>query len=179
MRRDLTEELLALCPEADRGAYRALARHMEGLGYRPRKQGVKEFTLSYAHAGSGRVLAKLGVRKGAPYCAVKFFGMKDAPGRLRDALLDEIEARKGQYTGPIRNVSDKARCDFCPACTGGGLGYFCVCRDGTEVLRCGAYPIPIPYFGEGDLNELRAALTAQHEYFEALDAGGCAACSTN
>lgn len=166
MRRDLTEELLAQVG-ADGETYRALARYLEELGYHPKRQGAIGFTLSYAHK-NGKVLAKMGVKNGNVFCAVKFFGVKDAPQKYQDALRHEIESRGRQYCAPVRNADHKARCDRCPACTGGGLGYFCILADGTEMLRCGAYPIPIPAVTRDDLDGLKALLRAQHEYFMSL-----------
>ncbi len=149
-------------------AQRAVADFLESLGYAPVRQKVRDEMFAWKHRGSGRVIAKMGARGGIPYVAVKFFGVPDPPARYRDALLREIEARKGQYAGPVRHPDRKAYCGFCPACTGGGLGYFCVRSDGTEILRCGAYPVPIPDFSDADVPEAIDVLRAQHAYFQTL-----------
>jgi hypothetical protein len=145
-----------------------VARFLEALGYAPARQKVQDEMYAWKDKKSGRVIAKMGMRKNAPYVAFKFFGVPDPPARYRDALLREIEARAGQYAGPVRHPARKAYCGYCPSCTGGGLGYFCVLPNGSEVLRCGAYPISIPDFAEADVREAIEVLRAQHAYFLTL-----------
>lgn len=147
-------------------AQRAIADFLESLGYAPARQRVKDEMWAWKDRTSGRVIAKMGTRKGEPYTAVKFFGVADPPARFREALFAEVEARNGQYCAPVRYPDRRAFCGRCPACTGGGLGYFCVRADGTEVVRCGAYPIPIPGFAEADVAEAVEVLREQHAYFQ-------------
>ncbi len=149
-------------------AQREIADLLEELGYAPVRQRVHGELWAWKDRANGRVIAKMGTRKGEASVAVKFFGVKNPPARFRTALLREIEARNGQYCKPVRHPERKAYCGSCPACTGGGLGYFCVRADGTEVVRCGAYPIPIPNFSEADVRETIEVLRAQHAYFLTL-----------
>ena len=146
----------------------AIADFLSELGYAPVRQKVKDEIYAWKDRRSGRVIAKMGTRGGAPYVGIKFFGVPEPPTRYRDALLAEIEARNGQYCGPIRHPERKAYCGNCATCTGGGLGYFCVRTDGTEVVRCGAYPIPIADFTEADVREATEVLREQHTYFLTL-----------
>ena len=147
---------------------RAIVDFLEGLGYAPARLKVKDEMWAWKDKKGGRVIAKMGTRGNEPYVAVKFFGVADPPARCRDALLAEVEARNGQYCAPVAYPDRKAFCGRCPACTGGGLGYFCTRADGTEAVRCGAYPIPIPGFSEADVPQIIEVLEAQHAYFLTL-----------
>lgn len=149
-------------------AQREIADFLEALGYAPARQRVRDEMAAWKDRASGRVIAKMGTRKGEAYVAVKFFGVKNPPARFRAALLREVEARNGQYCGPVRHPERRAYCGSCASCTGGGLGYFCVRADGAEVVRCGAYPVPIPDFSEADVRETIEVLRAQHAYFLTL-----------
>ena len=161
----LVGELISLLPEGQRLSFAEIANYLAELGYMPQRQKVADFVLSFKHQENGKVIAKIGVRKQKGFISIKFFGCKDAPERYKDALREEIDARRQQYCGPLRDQNQKNRCGFCPACTGGGVGYYYRYPDGKELLRCGAYPIEIPDFGEGDVAGMKQILSEQHRYF--------------
>ncbi len=150
-------------------AQQSIADLLQSLGYTPTRQNVRDEIYAWKDRKTGRIIAKTGMRSGTPFRAIKFFGVTDPPARLQAALFSEIEARNGQYCRPVRDLMRKAFCGSCTSCTGGGLGYFCVRRDGTEVVRCGAYPITIPDFSDADVPELIAVLRTQHAYFSSLN----------
>ncbi len=165
----LLEELLGALPENDRPAYSDLMQYLLALGYVPQKQKVKDLVLSFRHGVHNRVIAKVGVRKQAGFISIKFFACASVPQKYMDALRDDIDARGGQYSSPLRlNPVNEIRnkCGYCGCvCTGGGFGYYCKFPDGREVARCGAYPIVIPDVHEGDIREMKAVILEQHTYF--------------
>ncbi len=98
--------------------------------------------------------------------SIKFYGVKIVPPRYIDALRQALDASNGQYGTSSCSAIEKNRCNRCGAvCTGGGLGYYYQYPDGTEVLRCGAYPIAIPVMTREDVEEMKKVIMEQHEYF--------------
>jgi len=164
----LLQTLLSQLPDEEKGIYSEIAYFLAELGYAPEKQRTKDFMLSFRHKQSGKVIAKAGVRKGKGIFSAKFFGCTDVPPRYAAALESEIHSRNGQYCGPLRSQTQKNQCNTCASCTGGKIGYVYSYPDGHEVLRCGAYPIPIPGITQEDASGLKSLLTEQHGYFLSL-----------
>jgi len=165
----LIAELIASLPEGQEIVYQNITDYLLELGYIPQKQQVKDFIISFKHNTNGKVIAKIGVRKQNAFISIRFFACKSVSQKYTDALHHELMSRNGQYSSPthvnpIGMITNK--CGYCgDICTGGGLGYYYQYPDGKEVSRCGAYPIIIPNVDETDVDEMKAVILEQHNYF--------------
>ena len=164
------DELINALPEDDKNAFEKIALYLCELGYIPQKQKVRDFVLSFKHNTNGKVIAKMGIRKQNGFVSIRFFACKNVPGKYMDALRKDIGERKGQYSAPLQPVNPldmiTNKCGYCGSiCSGGGLGYCYKHSDGTEVPRCGAYPVIIPDVNEDDVDEMKQVIREQHDYF--------------
>ena len=162
-------ELIDLLPDGQKIVFREIAHYISELGYVPQKQKVKDFILSFKHGNNEKVIGKMGFRKESGFISLRFFACKSVSEKYLNALRADLDARNGQYSGPLRQSPMNmitGKCGYCgDICTGGGLGCYYKYADGREIQRCGAYPIVIPDVGETDMDEMKKVILEQHNYF--------------
>lgn len=174
-KKQVLEELTDRLQDDEKPVYLPVVSYLIELGYVPEKRSVRDFSLAFKHKISKRVMARMdfrrnGLKEPSPILSLKFFGAKTIPPKYTDALGQDLAARRGQYSGPLRSETEKNKCGYCQdKCTGGGRGYYYQYPDGREVLRCGAYPIPIPNLTRDDVEEMKQVILEQHEYFLTIE----------
>lgn len=171
-KKQLMNEMSRLLQEKDKPIYLPVADYLIRLGYLPEKRRVQGFSLAFKHETSKKLIARFDMRQikrqtPFPLLSVKFFGVREVPAKYTQALVRELAS--GMYQGSPLSKTNKNEClrHEC-ACTGGRLGYYHQYPDGTEVLRCGAYPIPIYDLTPADVEEMKNVIGLQHEYFQSI-----------
>lgn len=171
-KRQLIDEMSHLLRDEEKPIYLPVAELLIKLGYLPERRKVQGFSLAFKHETNKKVMARFDMRQVKkqtpfPIMSIKFFGVKDVPARYTEALVRELEG--GMHWSKPHSETNKSECPRCKyKCTGGNLGYYHQYPDGTEVVRCGAYPIPIPDLTPADVEEMKDVILKQHEYFLSL-----------
>lgn len=173
----LMHELLNQLPKDQQEVYGQIVEYLAELGYRPQKQRVSNFTLSFKHNIHGKTIGKTRMYKGKGCLSIKFFACTHVPERFLQALYAEAKEAEDAYTRSIPppdrepmppNGIMKKCTSSCTVCTGGSMRYFLQCPDGKEIFRCSAYPVLIPNITENDLTDLKRLILEQHQYFLAI-----------
>lgn len=168
-KKQLIEEMSRLLKDEEQPIFMPIAEFLIELGYLPERRKVRGFSLAFKHKDSKKIMARFDMRQikkqtPFPLISIKFFGVKDVPPKYTQALVREME--DGHHEGPPRSQTQKNKCGRCGySCTGGEVGYYHQFPDGKELLRCGAYPIPIYDLTPGDLEEMKEIIRKQHDYF--------------
>jgi hypothetical protein len=173
----LIDTLISGLPESDKPVYSEIIDHITLLGYIPQKQSVADFVLSFKHAANKKVIAKMGIRKGCGFSAIKFFACKYVPEKFLRALGDERQntvndprmlIKPDDEPVPPGVIMKPCTLGLCSVCTGGKMRYYYK-TDEKVIFRCGAYPVFIPDITKNDIADMKRLLSEQHAYFMSLE----------
>jgi hypothetical protein len=173
----LIDTLISGLPESDKPFYNEIIDHITLLGYIPQKQSVADLVLSFKHSANKKVIAKIGIRKGCGFIAIKFFACKYVPEKFVKALCDEHQnavndprmvITPDDEPVPPGVIMKPCTLGLCSVCTGGKMRYFYT-TDEKVIFRCGAYPVLIPDITKNDVADMKRLLSEQHDYFMSLE----------
>lgn len=167
----LMEEYLSQIREEYRGMFRELAEYAADLGYAPTRCKTKDLTIDFRCSRLKATIMKMEIKeqrhdgfrcgeRDVPGLRLKFFAAKSYSEIFQRGIQRVIEDFDGRYTG----------CYGCGRCAGVPKGYVFRYPDGREVFRCGSELISVFDFGEAHLQEIKALLKEQADYFAAEDA---------
>lgn len=149
-------------PADDRPAYAAAADCLDRLGYHPQRE---RGHLSFKHRAHSKQIAKIGLRRGAPFLALRFSGCQGYSPRFA-AVVARAIAQSPSKTPRC----PEGGCNFCAGPPETHI-YRHTLPDGTQRAHCGAYALEIPGFCQQDLPELAALIAQEHAYLLAHEAG--------
>ena len=133
----LLSELINYLPSEEKQVYGEILNYFTELGYIPQKQKVSNFTLSFKHNVTGKVIGKVSVHKQKGCLRIKYFACKDVPDKFIKALYDEAVENENNYNREVpppdyepipSNVIMKKCTSPCGVCTGGSMRYFVTAR---------------------------------------------------
>lgn len=156
---NIAETFLSMLSADERLIYEPIIAHLLELGYRPQKQSVRGYVVSFKHTLHDRQIAKIGIRgkKPAVFFALRFSACAGYSQRFVDVVRDIVLA-SDQYV---------VRCDTCRLCKGDRHMYTYELPNGEIASRCGAYAYEIPGVTLEDVDEIKRLIKEQHEYFMA------------
>jgi hypothetical protein len=161
--------LLERIPAEYRPLFNELAEFVISLGYLPKRSPTKDFAVDFSNRKAKRTILKLEEKeqkhgdykygeRGVPGIRMKFFASQQYSEIFRTGVKNVIEEFGGKYTG----------CYGCEKCGPTLQGYSYQYPDGRQVFRCGLELISIFGFSAASLDEMKALLKQQAEYFAAM-----------
>ena len=164
IKNDLISGLISLLNDEDKAISQKIINCLAELDYKPHRQKVRGYVLSFKNRKVGQVIAKIGVHygKNRVFFSLKFFACKNPPDKYKVAIKNAIAIEKERYA-----------CVDCGVCKipAIGRGYFYTYEDGRTFKRCSTYVIEIPDLHLEDVDSINELLKKQHHYFLSLIQG--------
>ena len=166
----LTDAFINALPENEKEVFSVIIDYIYELGYISQKQKVKDFVLSFKHNINGKMISKMGIRRQKGFLSIKFFACKNVPEKYIKALGENSDDVYTRLPPPERDRllpnEIMLKCTLsCSICTGGKMRYYYQYPNGSEIFRCGAYPVLLPNVTENDIDDVKRLILEQHNYF--------------
>jgi len=150
-------EFYEMISNNERQVYQPIIEYLVELGYTPLRKRTKGFILSFSNLAHNRVIARFGVRNDADqaFFGLRFSSCNEYSDKFADVIRDRILSSNNRL----------AKCAECRYCKGSKFVYSYTFPDGESKAACGAFVLEIPSISMDDLDEIKALIKEQHDYF--------------